>query len=332
MPSDTSLVPCHSCHLIFHCSTCPPSHSATQSTFYDDIASSELFIIQHHRTTGTESCRALLEEPRTSYKPLSSMTSWYEYYKELFGMRVDLDQMIEPDFTIKSTPRTKSQGPEFWRFLTTATDDGTIPLTILSALEDVLPDLSTRDTLELHLLGATDFELTAMMCFEELVHWLPSCKALRLVLTGPQVGLPAKFADKIFDPECCPSCVAKGRSRPWSYYPELYHDYAYESDQYAHPDLAVIFHSGFSHEETESWALTIRYLLANNIPTLCTTYNEREKSDDIRILRTLGAQFVNDAGLNPWKSLNPRLDRLEPKRHSTYFWNTYRYIFRGYSS
>lgn len=60
-------------------------------------------------------------------------------------------------------------------------------------------------------------------------------------------------------------------------------------------------------------------------------YNEPEKEDDIRVLCSQGAHLMKDAEMNPWKSLNPRLDGLEPKRHSIYFYNAYRYIFRGYS-
>lgn len=83
---------------------------------------------------------------------------------------MDLDQMIEPDLTLIPTLRAIFSGLGFWRYLQTATDDGTIPLTVLLELEDVLPDFSTRQILEIHIIGATDFELIALVCFEELLH------------------------------------------------------------------------------------------------------------------------------------------------------------------
>ncbi|MCJ1284500.1 hypothetical protein MMC26_003833 [Xylographa opegraphella] len=207
-----------------------------------------------------------------------------------------------------------------------------MPLTILSALEKGLPNLTSRSKLVIHIVGATTVEFKNLKVFEEILHLLPTLKHLQLILVGP--NSPSANLEKpegIGEPielDCCPICTSLGRGRSMTSYWGLYHEYA-KTSQYHPPDLAVLFHSGRSQAETISWAPTTRPLVTSSILTLCTTFVEIEATEEVEELCKLQAHLLMKPEINKWHSLVPYLDMAADVEHAAYYLNYYWYLFRG---
>jgi splicing suppressor protein 51 len=258
--------------------------------------------------------------PRDSYLPLSAAGGWYEYYtrisdKDLKGLKVTGDLRPGSDDSIELA------AAGYLRYGTRAT---TIPLTILAALEKLFPDLGTRTSICLHLLGANPWELQRLMVFEEILHLLPKLHSLQLTLVGPEIAKEA-VSLKFQELGCCQSCSARSRKRTAFLYRGLYHDFIH-TEQYQHPDLAVAFHTGFSQEAREEWMPTIRHLASAQYPALFTTYNKEEMQQETMIFSRLGAKFVQEGEPNPWKAVCPILEPMGSEENNVYYSNQYCYI------
>lgn len=257
---------------------------------------------------------------RDTYVPLSKAGSWYEYYIRISDKDFSRLQIPEDLRPVQEDP-VKQEAASYLRYGTCAF---TVPLTIIAALECLFPDLAKRTSISLHLLGADPWELEHMPVFEEILHLLPSLKRLELTLVGldiPEEGV-SESAVMI---QCCPSCSSRGRTRPMSLFRSPYHE-SVDSEHYEQLDLAVAFHSGFSQEEREDWAPTIRHLSRSQHPSLFTTYNEEEMHQETTIISRLGAKFVQEGRINRWKAVCPLLDPMAYVEKNIYFSNYYCYI------
>jgi splicing suppressor protein 51 len=260
------------------------------------------------------------QSPRDTYLPLSAAAGWYEYYtrisdKDLSGLRVTAD--LRPG----SNDPVELAAAGYLRYGTRTT---TISLTIIAALESLFPDLGTRTSIDLHLLGANPWELERLMVFEEILHLLPSLKKLHLTLIG--LDIPEEsVSENVLTLGCCPSCSSQGRTRSLLLFRGPYHGFV-EAKQYQPPDLAVAFHTGFSQEATKDWMPTIRHLANAQHPTLFTTYNKEEMREETFILSQIGATFVQEGELNKWKSACPILEPMGSVDNNCYYSNQYCYI------
>jgi hypothetical protein len=98
------------------------------------------------------------------------------------------------------------------------TDSLTLQLTLLRAVsmvprECAIPPLRTLTHVTLHVVGADFWELCGSMAkFEELLHWLPRCKRLDVVLIGANLMTPDKAAslEPASNAELCSSCFEAG--------------------------------------------------------------------------------------------------------------------------
>lgn len=212
-------------------------------------------------------------------------------------------------------------------FFLVATYTMTMPLTIIAALEASIPDLSTRKRLELHLVGATGREAQQLVLFEEFLHLLPKLETLKVVLVGPNSTPGDGDLAKEIQMECCPACTSRGRKRIVLMRRKLYHDYA-QTPEFTKPDLAILFHSGRSQAEEESWLPTTAWLVDSGTLTLCTTYNEREATEEVDELNQLGVKFIKKPELNQWRGLVPNPEFIEDGA-SWYYMNNFWYIFKG---
>jgi splicing suppressor protein 51 len=208
--------------------------------------------------------------------------------------------------------------------LIAATDKSTMILTIIAALEAVFPDIGTRATITLHLIGATGKELDALMLFEEMLHLLPSLQKLHCAFVGLEMPTPGNPGEKLVL-DCCPDCVKAGRARSMEMWKGAYHDYI-KTDPYFKPDLAVAFHTGHSQEMMEEWAPTIKYLVNADHCTLFTTFNEKEMMEETGILKGLGAKFLVQGEKNKWKGMKAMLEVMEEVENSVYYNNQYWYV------
>ncbi len=67
---------------------------------------------------------------------------------------------------------------EYVEYIKYGTNTTTIQLTLIAALEAVIPNVSTRGSINLHIIGAAGAEFASVPVFEELLHFLPSLTAL----------------------------------------------------------------------------------------------------------------------------------------------------------
>ncbi|MCJ1243540.1 hypothetical protein MMC30_000737 [Trapelia coarctata] len=166
------------------------------------------------------------------------------------------------------------------------------------------------------------------MIFEELLHLLPKLRSLTTWMIGPEVG--AKLPDDVKTPKpiplgCCPVCTRNGRSRICRIVGGSYHDF-FDSKNWTRPDLAVMFHRGHMQDYEEDFAPTVKLLVTQNITTMCTTYNKQEMLEDTENFRKLGANFISEGAVNPWRSMIKRLDHLDHEPYVIWYMYYYWYI------
>ena len=141
----------------------------------------------------------------------------------------------------------------------------TMQLTLIAALEAVIPNVSTRSSINIHLIGvgADGVELASIPAFEEVLHFLPSLKALNLAFVGPNVFESAETL------QCCAACTKMERRISITTWRGPYHAYV-DTKFYKPPDLAAAFQSGFAVDEQADWFPTSKYLAHAPHPTLFT--------------------------------------------------------------
>lgn len=332
IPSPARLQPCPVCHLVSTCSTCTPPASH-ECELYQLLGSVERFRLENFEKSGQVSCRAPTGKPRSSFRALSTAANWREYFTDISDKKDMIGNFVKSNFTIdqaalESLPDSEMQDSmrRVWVFLLIATETLSMPLTILAALEDSAIDISTKKTLSIHLIGAAGKEFQNLILFEEILHLVPSIQTLRIVLIGPNSAAAGQRIDEVVLSNC-PACSASGRKRTVTAYRGLYQDYVKQS-RYQKPDLAVLFHSGRSQAEEESWRPTTKFLVESGTLTVCTTYNLREAQEEVAELDQLGAQFIRRPEENKWRSLVPDLELLDGEEHAVSYHNYYRYIFQ----
>jgi splicing suppressor protein 51 len=328
-----NLKACAQCRIISTCNACSTTHTPASCTAYQDFANIENFRISFFEDMGRASVVECTRSPRKSYKPLSDAANWYDYYVNISD-KSQIRNKIKNDFSAieessNPLPAEAIENEEQRRlFLTLATDNLTMPLTILSALEDL--SLAQKPTISIHLLGATDREFTSMAVFEEILHLVPTLKTLHITAVGPSslVDATGPYMDDVSLP-CCPACQASRRQRIIRSYQGLYHDFV-SSAFYKKPDLIVAFNSGHVDEDgaAENWTPTIQMIVDNGVPALFTTYNVDEAWREEARLRSLGAKIVVQPGENRWRGLVPMPEFLESEG-TMWFQNWYRYVIQG---
>jgi len=89
------------------------------------------------------------------------------------------------------------------------TDGLSFPMTILWGLFRAYPltELLAMQTVEIHVLGAEYAEANgAADKYEEILHWLPNCRDLKVVLSGPYISEEGSFTTD----ELCEACTDIG--------------------------------------------------------------------------------------------------------------------------
>ncbi|KAG4442322.1 hypothetical protein IFR05_002173 [Cadophora sp. M221] len=312
---------CPVCHIASYCTSCSSTshnHSCAKLT---SIAEAEFFAINHYLKTGETSLGMATEIPRSTYRPLSTASSWFDYFNTisdkglLIAGKVFAD--LEPIHGNEHISRT----------LIAASDKNTMILTIIAALEAILPDLANKESITLHIIGATAKELDALMLFEEMLHLLPELRSLHCSFVGPQLPTPTDGVERI-ELDCCPPCKNARRARSMSMFKGTYYEYAKDA-AFEKPDLGVVFHSGHSQEAQELWRPSIEMLVSAGYPTVFTTFNEKEMREETEGLRKIGAAFLKEGERNKWMGLRPLLDPLEEVELNVFNNNQYWYIISG---
>lgn len=305
-----------------HCPTCPVGRHYQHCERLKTVSDHEVFEIIHYSNTKQCSLDLPMRKPRTVYHPLSTVSSWHEYLTTVSG-QPDVPGLISPDLDPLDVEA------ESWaRALRASTFKLSSMLTIVAALEAVLPDLATKESLTLHLIGAAfESELRMLAAFEELLHLLPSLKTLQYVLVGPEVGSEDNNTVVTFD--CCPACTNANRTRSAVIFKGVYHDFAQSAD-YRKPDLAVAFNTGCSQMHVAQWLPTLQYLVEAGHPTVFTSYNHVEMSEETELLaKGLGAKLVIPGQKNKWRCMIPHLEIAEEEENEFFYDNMYWYVISG---
>ncbi|KAJ6552023.1 hypothetical protein DFH09DRAFT_988435, partial [Mycena vulgaris] len=187
--------------------------------------------------------------------------------------------------------------------ITAASDTLSMAMTILYGLGKLNDDdgWTRKQTLTVHILGASIREVSCGHIFEEIMHCTPEVKTLKLIMCGPAVPRRDSLDYKI-----CPDCMALGRSYVLEYAAESYHEFVEkQGSKFEKPDLCIGFNSGAAQVPWYTWPTTFKLLVERKLPSLFTAYNREEAEGDAAILRAAGAALHPALGpaLNPWGSM-----------------------------
>lgn len=252
--------------------------------------------------------------PRRQYTPLTTVADWYDYYVKYAYSGADfLKHKLSRDIKYRSE-QLNEEDQRTIEYLRMRTWSNSMLLTLLAALEATMPDLSTRKTIHLHLLGAHSYEFSAAMDMgTHILHFLPALTTLVITSVNPYVQGPfEKYPGPVhgqpYSPYgfCCADCKNKNRRMIHYYYKGEHHEYT-ASTFYQKPDLAAAIRSGFSVCNTHRWRPTIELLVKADHPTLFTDEKDRDIELGVEILEELGANFVQKWEVNRWKGLFPEL-------------------------
>ena len=219
---------------------------------------------------------------------------------------------------------------EFVEHLRYGTNTTTIQLTLIAALEAIIHNISTRKSINLHIIGAAGAEFASLPAFEELLHLLPSLTAIQLSFVGPNVIKDLKGdtePQKPYTLQCCTACTQMGRSISITTWRGPYHAYV-DTKFYKTPDLAAAFHSGFSVDEQTDWYPTVKYLAHAPHPTLFTAFRCFEIEGEMGVWKDLEAKFVKNAEVNKWKGMSPSLLACGDKPNEVLYQNYWWYIVK----
>ncbi|KAJ4293256.1 hypothetical protein N0V90_008538 [Kalmusia sp. IMI 367209] len=236
---------------------------------------------------------------------------------------------IDDSISKNGSAKEKDEAERMLMFLLCATDNLTMPLTIVSALEDMTWGESH---VSIHIVGATDRELVALGNFEEILHLVPSLRSLHITAVGPGIPggienggpyLPRQSLD------CCPVCKEDGRERSISLYQGVYHDFTKHA-KFEKPDLVVLFNSRWMYDDDakSQWEPTIKALVEDNVPALFTTNNADDAQNEQRRMKELGGKFLVEVGENKWRGLVPTPKFID-EEYGMWYHNAYRYMIQG---
>ncbi|KUJ22908.1 uncharacterized protein LY89DRAFT_607800 [Mollisia scopiformis] len=320
LPTGSTLKLCPKCQIAAHCSSCDLSLHDSVCSDLREVMTAERFAVAHYTETGEPSLSMPTGTPRTTYLPISTASSWYDYYTKISDK-----QMVEGLLSHDLKPLAGND--EMASALRAATEKMSMMISIIAGLEAVYPDLGTKEKVDLHLIGANAKELDALMLFEELLHLLPCLKEVNCSFVGLELPNPMDAGGRIVL-DCCPECTKQKKVRSIEMHKGAYHDFA-KSPAYKKPDLAVAFQTGHSQECVDDWTPTIRYLVHAPHCTMFTTFNEKEMVEEIEILKKLDAKFLVDGEKNKWQGMRPLLEVIEETENSVYYNHQYWYVVQG---
>jgi splicing suppressor protein 51 len=317
---------CQYCLLTSFCPSCQQTHQADECATLQGIAADDKIMVELHRRTGKTSTISFTELPRKQHFSLSSAKDWYDYYTRLSDKGFCRSKMNRDLKYLSNDPKER----EFIQYLRCGTNTTTIQLTLVAALEAIIPNVSTRGSINLHIIGAAAAEFNSVPAFEELLHLLPSLTALQLSFVGLKVVEDPTNNTKtqnLHTLKCCTACTKMGRTISITAWRGPYHAYV-DTEFYKTPDLAAAFHSGFSVDEQADWYPTIKYLAHAPHPTLFTAARYFEIRGEMRVWKNLGTEFVKKAEVNKWKGMSPSLVVCGLKPNEVSYKNHWWYIVK----
>lgn len=311
---------CQYCLLTSFCPSCQQTHPSAECATLQDIVADDKIMVDLRRRTRNSLTISFSKLPRKQHFSLSSTTDWYDYYTRLSDMGGFQSKMNRDLKYLSNDPKER----EFVEYIRCDTNSTTIQLTLIGALEAIIPNVNTRGSINLHIIGAAGAQFASIPTFEELLHLLPSLTALQLSFVGPNVSTNTEIQNPQIPHtlQCCTTCTKIGRTISITTWRGPYHAYV-DTEFYKMPDLAAAFHSGVSVDEQADWYPTIKYLARAPHPTLFTAARYFEIQGEMGVWKNLGAKFVKNAEVNKWKGMPPSLvvgDKPNEVFYKNYWW------------
>ena len=222
------------------------------------------------------------------YKLLSTTKNWKEYFDDISDSPLaayitnDFQPAFNDEYSLNKC-----------RFVKVAVKSSTYMITILAGLEHEFPDLLSRKSLTVHIVGADEQKTFTAMTAEELLHLLPNLNSLTVGYIEPDATENPTTQTELLDVERCLACQRMGRPRRKLFVAGgRYHDFAQSELFRRHPpDLIVAFRSGHFKSETSTWRPALERILDLDIPALFTTYNKHEPIEKEKVFDEMGACF-----------------------------------------
>lgn len=326
--SDFHLDPCKTCGLAFFCSNqCRTEgleeHKQYQCSQLTSISNIDRLKLYHFQVSGSVTIELPTQRPLHAHRPLKALQGWNDYFTSVG--QIPKTSSVNQDL---SRQDDSGEAKQMSALLSLAAESASSVLTILAGAEASIPDLTTREDITIHLIGATDHEFQTLRMNEELLHLLPALKKLTVGYLGPD--LPTENAEtSLIHQECCPDCTGNRRSREVFFKKGLYHDISKSELIVQHPpDLLVAFHPGFEEVESETWRPTLELILDSGVPIVFTTYNHQEAMLELRILDEMGAHVVKAMEKNQWSGKVPYQECFG-SRYEFYYTNHFWYMIQG---
>lgn len=171
--------------------------------------------------------------------------------------------------------------------------------TILSGLENTIPDLATRSSLRIDIVGAAYDELLAQELNEDILHHCPNLIKLIISYVGPHIP-KTEEGQCIKRKNLCVECNKNGRTLVSAYVHGLYHEFRVTDTKGRNvTDLICAFNSGHTVHDSRTtrsttWIPTLRYNLASNKPALFTTFTRPEVEQEEVVFDKMGAILFCD--------------------------------------
>ncbi|VDB87241.1 unnamed protein product [Peniophora sp. CBMAI 1063] len=332
-PVNTQFTPCPRCEVAWWCSpACKDNfaqvHTSAQCGALYDTFCAERMELDYMRIRGsTRSLNIVTDKGyHKKYVPISSISSWNEYFRT-FDPRI-------AETTIKLAKELGAQNKNARNAVVLLTKQANvIPLTIATALEHAYPDMPKRKSICVHLVGADMFERLNMAMFENVLHYFPRLRTLKVCFVGPGPAVDNQYDSKN---KACEACKAEGRAREMVFYRSNYHDcpWSKAGNSYA-PDLVVGFNTGMSEMAVSAWKQTLDLILDLGVPAVFTAYSKGEVANEEKMLRGRGVRFIKDVEKNKWRGVIGRANlvyesaHLEGGQHTTVYNSNYTYMVRG---
>lgn len=183
-------------------------------------------------------------------------------------------------------------------------------LTVLSALEVAIPHLAQQEELTLHIVGIEDREVRGTRVYEELLHFLPRLKHLRIFYVGPTpgFGIPSKTTTN----SACAICQSRRRVRACSFHIRDYRTFLREEElkgPFKKPNLIIGFNTGMTEVESESWKTAVDEMLRLQVPVLFTAYSLPEaKMEAMMFEAKTNVKFLLPVERNKWRGVVPTIN------------------------
>lgn len=330
---------CDGCQLVHWCSQecqqrIPTAHTVQDCTEMRNLRAVERVLIDYAIARKSQKKITLFTQfPRTTYIPLSHIKDWDDYHRRIYP---EIDQDLRP-LTMEigsSHPNPATASAALKQVVTDATS---IPVTIIAGLEASIPNISDRKELIIHILGASDKETQGLALMDEILHFFPRLKTLRISYVGPEID--QAIIERYSDPNkntACPSCQPRGLFRSGTFWSSTYHDFVSRNGgaRMVKPDLIVAMNTGFSEVDVDSWRQSIEVVLKLGVPALFTAYQREEAFQEHLLLSGRSdVEFLVPFQENKWGGVIPRLNLLQKLVTGNNIGKSYNsqfmYIFRG---